>query len=428
MWQTGTFILKCGITAHVKQRISEIIGTKAFGKFFLYDEPVVRGFEVKLGINIRGSWKSSYPSIQSLLSHLSRFTQSKSSREKYLRHVAQFCGWADMDPEALIRLSKMKIESLVQEFVDELASKDRSRTYLNTVTKRLRTYFRVNQFTDNQELKLRSYFVPSRYRKVPEYIPTKAEIYSIANAASSRKCRAIILTLWSSRLRVSTLCALNFGDISKELEKGETEVMISVYPSMKERVADACKGLVPYYTFISSEACAALQSYLRGRKEKHGPIDPNYPLFHSDWTLWTREQRSSKRLGRRGIGIIVKKAAKLAGIPRWKYITPHCLRKAFETILISQTLDGGRLDKGTQEFFMGHILPASQDVYYDQTKVDFHRSEYSKLDFSRGGITEKMTDKLINLTDLNHYLLDGWLFVAKVNEKSVVVRRSIGRQ
>jgi integrase len=401
---------------------------KAFGKFFLYDEPTLRDFEVKLGINIRDSWKSSCPSIQHLLNHLSRFTQSSSSREKYLRHVAQFCRWINLEPEALIQLPKWKIESLVQTFIDELASKNRSRSYINTVTKRLKTYFRVNQFTESRELKIRSYFIPSRYRKTSEYIPTKAEIYSMANAADRRKGRAIILTLWSSELRVSTLCALNYGDISKELKNGETEVLISVYPSMKERVADACKGLVPYYTFISRETCEALQSYLRGRQEEYGPIDPNYPLFHSDWTLWNREQRSSKRLGRRRIGLIVKKAAKLAGIARWKFITPHCLRKAFETILISQTLDGGRLDKGTQEFFMGHILPASQDVYYDQTKVDFHRSEYSKLDFSRVGIPAKMVDKLIDLTDLEHYLLDGWLFVAKVNKNSVVVRSSVVTQ
>lgn len=41
---------------------------------------------------------------------------------------------------------------------------------------------------------------------------------------------------------------------------------------MKERVPDACKGQIPYYTFICSEAGEALRSYLRERDEKYGPI------------------------------------------------------------------------------------------------------------------------------------------------------------
>jgi site-specific recombinase XerD len=37
------------------------------------------------------------------------------------------------------------------------------------------------------------------------------------------------------------------------------------------------------------------------------------------------------RLGRRGVGLLVKKAARLAGLGEWKYVTPHCLRKSFDS-------------------------------------------------------------------------------------------------
>lgn len=402
--------------------------TRAFNKFTLHVPLPLREFERAFGIKCREgkkAWQSSSPSVQQLLDHLQRFTRSASSREKYLRHLRQFCRWCRLDPDELIRLSKMKVEALVQEFADRLAQKDLSKSYVNTVIKRLRTFFRVNGYVGRKELEIRGYFVPTRYRKVPEYIPTKIEIFAMADAAGSRRDRATVLMLWSTGLRVSTLCSLNYGDVVEELENGEPFVKVSIYPRMKERVADACKGLIPYYTFMCSEAGEALRSYLRERREKLGDITLGDPLFHSDWTLWTRHNRTQRRLGRRAIGLVVKRAARYAGVQQWQSTTPHCLRKAFESVLRSPTISGGRLDKGTQEFFMGHILPSTQDVYYDKTKVGFHRKEYSTLDFSRVEGTSRAKDKLIDIGQLERFLEDGWLFVAKVSNEKVIVRGHI---
>lgn len=81
------------------------------------------------------------------------------------------------------------------------------------------------------------------------------------------------------------------------------------------------------------------------------------------------------------------------------------------------------MDKGTQEFLFGHILPGTQDPYYDRTRVDFHREEYSKLDFSRGGVRARMVDKLIEMVELEKYLNEGWTFVARIDDHRVIVRR-----
>jgi hypothetical protein len=73
---------------------------------------------------------------------------------------------------------------------------------------------------------------------------------------------------------------------------------------------------------------------------------------------------------------------------------------------------------------MGHILPGTQDVYYDKTKSDFHREEYAKLDYSRNGLsTKRVVDKLICIGELESYLADSWLFVSKISDNRVVVRR-----
>ncbi|RLI76223.1 hypothetical protein DRP05_13315 [Archaeoglobales archaeon] len=394
---------------------------KAFGKFDPHARLPLRKFEIYFGIKARdGSegWKSSYNSVQKLLNHLARYTRSEGSREKYLDLLRRFCEWSGYNPEELVHLPKEMVEDLIQNFADELAAMDRSKAYVNSVIKKLKTFFRSNGYKD---LEVATHFVPTIYRKRPEYIPTKEEVYMMADSAGSLRNRAVILSLWSSGLRVSTLCALNYGDVADEVEKGESHILVPVYPEMKQRVPDACKGNIPYYTFICMEAGEALRSYLREREEKYG-ISREEPLFHSDWTLWKRDERASKRLGRRGVGLIVKRSAKLAGIEKWRHVTPHSLRKAFESVLVSPTIDGGRLDKATQEFFMGHILPGMQDVYYDKTRIDFHRKEYAKLDFSRSK-TERTTDKLIDIDELEAHFSEGWTFVAKISDSKVVVRR-----
>ena len=250
------------------------------------DLPPLRTFEKYFGIGAREgpeAWKSSFASVQMLLDHLSRFSGSEGSRQSYLDMLKRFCQRTGYDPDGLTQLHKNEIERLIQDYADEKARDQASRAYVNTIIKRLRTFFQVNGFED---LKLQTHYQPTRYRKRPEYIPTKGEVHAMANAAGSTRDRAIILSLWSCGLRVSTLCALNHGDIAEELESGERYLRVQVYPGMKTRVPDACKGEVPYYSFLCAEAGEALRVYLREREERYGKIGFDDPLFHSDWNRW----------------------------------------------------------------------------------------------------------------------------------------------
>jgi hypothetical protein len=66
------------------------------------------------------------------------------------------------------------------------------------------------------------------------------------------------------------------------------------------------------------------------------------------------------------------------------------MRKAYETVLHSQLIDGGNLDVKTQEFFMGHVLPGSQDPYFDRSKGERMRTQYSRLKFGRATVENKV--------------------------------------
>jgi integrase len=395
---------------------------KAFGKLDLTKPLELRQFERFFGITSRegaGAWKSKHKSVQNLLDHLCRFGKSESSKEVYLNQLRRLCILLKLDPDQLANLPKHNIEMSVQRFVDQTAGLDRSRAYVNSMIKRFRTFFRVN----GKSPKLHAYSVPPRYRKRPEYIPTISEVRAMATVAESLRNRAIILAIWTSGVRVSTLCALNLGDVADDLNAGYVSVRIPVDPDMKNRLPDACKGNIPYYTFICREAVEALRAYLRDRSEKYGPLTPEAPLFHAEWTLWERKERSDKRLGRRTVAKIIRRAARLAGISKWACITPHTLRKAFESVLRNPTLDGARMDKGTQEFLFGHILPGSQDAYYDKDKINFHRAEYEKLSFFDSPIT-RSADRLIESNELEKHLNEGWAFIAQLDSKQIIVRRT----
>lgn len=70
-------------------------------------------------------------------------------------------------------------------------------------------------------------------------------------------------------------------------------------------------------------------------------------------------------------------------IEKWRQ---ELLARAHETVLHSQLIDGGNLDVKTQEFFMGHVLTGSQYPYFDRSKVERMRTQYSRLKFGRATV------------------------------------------
>ena len=55
------------------------------------------------------------------------------------------------------------------------------------------------------------------------------------------------------------------------------------------------------------------------------------------------------------------------------------------------------MDMATQEFLFGHILPGTQDPYYDRSKKDYHRVEYAKLNFARETSGPEEVDFIISV-------------------------------
>jgi integrase len=284
------------------------------------------------------NWTSGYGSVNNMLAHLMRKSKSEASRRLYMWHLFKFCQFAKKKPNELTMLKRNQAEKLAQAYADSF--RDTSPRYANLSVAILKAFFFVNGFRHAKALELETYHAPARFRKTPEYIPTKTELYRMADSTGSLRDRALILTLFSTGLRNSTLRALRYKDIADELSKDKSNVMIPIYPEMKEVEPNACKGGTPYYTFTSDEATQAIKLYLKERIEKYGKIDESEPLFCSEYNQIKKEERKNRTLTSREVQLIVKLAAKKAGISEWAAVHPHALRKSYETVLHSQLIDG----------------------------------------------------------------------------------------
>jgi len=388
--------------------------------------------DCEVALRVRG-WNSEFPSVQRLLDHLKRKARSEASRIKYLEEIHRFIRYVGVnDPDVLLKKSKKDVEEVIQKFVDELAEKKLSIRYLNTLIADLKLFFRVNGFKNEKEIEVERYYQPARYRKKPEYIPTKEEIFSMAESCGSSlsglRNKAMILCLYGSGLRNSTLRALRMKDVRKELEAGFDVIQVPVYPEMKTFVPNACKGNIPYFTFFPAEAVEVLRKYLKERKRVYGRIPDEAPLFHTEDRKLKKEKRNLTPLTKDSLAKIIKNAARVAGIGRWKDVYPHCIRKASESFFRGKTTTGIPLDLKIQEFFMGHVLPGSQDAYFDKTKVEELRRAYSTLVFKeKAEETEIATLRMLiesGVLDLSKPSVRAYLF-KKLNLEEKYARRVV---
>lgn len=326
-------------------------------------------------LRVKG-WESEFESVSRLLRHYKRKVRSEHTKGNACQTLKALSEFAGLDPDELVRLSPNKASHLVQEFVDSLANKGYSIRYVNVSLAYLKSFFKVNGFKGQRALEVERHYQPSRYRKRDEYIPTPDEIYKMAYAAGSTRNKALVLALYTSGFRNSTLRALLYGDVKDDLENGRDILKVPVYPEMKRIDPGACKGNIPYYSFLSRETVKAVHEYCAKRKKVFGDIDDNEPLFASTSRNLTPEVRRNTPVMKKTLEHLVKRAARNAGIKKWRAVYPHCLRKSFES-----ALRNSGLDPKDQEFLMGHILPGSQDAYYDKTKIEDLRKKYAQVTF-----------------------------------------------
>lgn len=377
-------------------------------------------------------WSSDFQSMDLVLKHLRRKSGSTSSRIAYCYIVWRVCVKIKVNPDELVSKAFENPTTLaksIQDFADAYNNLGSTR-YANHIVHIMKTFFKLNKV----ELELHGYFQPARSRKRREYIPSLQEALKMADVAGGLRDRLIILLLIYTGLRNSTLRALVYSEaypdpflreytIQKEIDKNEQCLIIIVHEMMKQRVADACKNRIFYYTFIPPDVTDCLHLYLRELGERYGPLTDDQPVFFTQNRKISLSQRLKTPISARELEEIVKKLAKRADIRNWKDVYPHCLRKTNESFLRNQP-DEVKLDNKEREFFFGHTLPGSQDTYFDKTKIEEMRAKYAKMLFEpMAGLQNE--ERVVPEDDLEGFLKDGWHFEATLPSGKAVVSRKV---
>lgn len=184
--------------------------------------------------------------------------------------------------------------------------------------------------------------------KKEKILPTvlnEQEVVEIINSVGNLKHKAILITIYSSGLRVSEAVQLKLKDIDSE--------------RMQIRVAQG-KGKKDRYTLLSNKALVVLRQYFKQYKPK----------------AWLFEGQYGEQYSSRSIQAVLKVAVVKANIK--KRITVHTLRHSFATHLLENGTDLRYIQS-----LLGHESSKTTEVYTHITTKGFDqiKSPLDKLDF-----------------------------------------------
>lgn len=297
---------------------------------------------------------------------------SRETREKKLYQLEKVLrGGGLHNPRELLGLSDRDIKTLVRRIVNWYLQQGKgvwAKQTAITMKGFLEAQDRPLDFKRSERIR-----TPARKKVSIEHVPTKAEIYRMADNAGSLRNEAIILCLFQSGVRVSCLCNWTYSLVSEQLNH-ESPVRIRVTPSLDTKLS--LYGLSYYVTGLKEEAAKALRKYLEDR-DVIGKAKPSDPLFVQEGT-----QAGKGKVNRAQVWRLVKSSARRARLDP-ESVWVHCLRKSFRKVLNATP----QIDEDTKEALMGHKLPGSRGSYFDYHDEDEVMSKYMQADFSSNGPT-----------------------------------------
>src|SRR5437867_4641534 len=277
------------------------------------------------------------------------------------------------DPDQLLKLSESQAKTLIKR-ICQFYIQQGKQSYARIISITMRGFFEAH----DREL----HFKRSEQVRTPrlvkiniERIPSKIEVYRMADVAGSLRNRAIVLCLYQSGIRPSCLSNWNYGLVSEQLyPEVKSPVQLKITPDLDNKLN--LYGLPYYVTFLAEESARALREHIDERKKRDG-----WTPKPSDRIFVTASSASrGQPLDLSGIWSVIKFAAAHASLDP-KSLWPKVLRKSFRKTLNTTE----NLDEDTKEALMGHRLPGSRGNYFDYHDLDEVREKYLRVDWSRDG-------------------------------------------
>jgi site-specific recombinase XerD len=289
------------------------------------------------------------------------------TKDFYFSTMSTFLEWVSTPevstPDELLALSRVEAVDRIRKFSFKYDHEGKAK-----MAQMVKTVFKSFFAANNRELKsshLKVHKVSRTKKTYTKIVPTKTQVYAMADAATNLRDRAVVLTLWQSGLRNATLRNLAVDHVKEGLVEGHVPLKIDVTPDIDKKNLRE-----PYYTFIDQDAIEAIKRYLHARGDIP-TIASDEPLFASN--LRTDEQ--PRPMSDTSVRRAVKNAARNAGINP-KRIWPHCLRSAFYNMLV------GKVDDVEREFLFGHALGV-RNHYFAPQWTDKLRAAYLAVGWRR---------------------------------------------
>ncbi len=378
---------------------------------------------------------------------------SASTAHLYLRRLKKFCSDAGVSPEKLLELDDVERRNLILDYLS-----DKEGSYAASYYYALKSWLEF--FGVEVKVKLKGL---NRRRKSEEKVPTPDELSEILTVADLRAKVAISLIAFSGvRLQVlgnyDGTGGLTLGDIP-ELRLGVAMddgiyVKAERYEDKNVNMIGRCRhgngvetrvghktGLgrasielvdMPativvrenlskaghrYFTFLYSESCKYLLSWLRIRMAKGELLTLDSPLIPS---------RGGGFLKTKSISELIRKTIRAAGYN----FRPYTLRHYFDTCMLMAEA-AGIIPRDYRVFWMGH--KGDIELQYtlnnhrlpkklvEDMKIRYEKAASVFLDITRKKQTEPR-QKVVNLEELEKYLKDGWEFVTSLPNGKVIVK------
>jgi len=290
----------------------------------------------------------------------------KNTQRVYASALKRFCDFSQVTPEKFQKLDQKEARDVAWKYIKTLLNEP---SVAHTSMAAIKSFYRNY---DGETLPFDSrrggkhYFNNLRRKKISyEHVPTKKEVYEIADMATNLRDRAIILVLFQSGIRVNALCSLNYGMIRDQLQKGKVPLRLRITDQIDTKLRGYTIGF--YDTFINEEAIETLKKYC---ELKHRNNADDTPLFLS---------RQGKRLLPQNIWANFKKCVRRAGFDK-RTMWVHSLRKSFK-----RQVRKSDINHDYAEAIMGHVLAGSQENYFSRNDVEEIERAYLQIDFSREG-------------------------------------------
>ena len=303
--------------------------------------------------------------------------KEEGTKQRYQQYFNEFLSFIGKTPDQLVvqrqqdllnpdRRIQRRVESLLLAFLAKKKAEGYAVATRQIYFASIRSFFEIHYFP----LIMRKGDYPKGDSNGVKRA-TKEAILKVLNNKRQRNkltIKAIMLFIKDSGLRVSDVRRLNYGDISKQLENGETIIQLNVITEKTNLLAK---------TFIGEEAIAALKEYIEARKQ--GSKDPRNvkpeiitresPLFK----VWTKGE--IKRYSRHSLSSLMREAFVNINEDR---MSAHSLRKKLQTDLEKAGINSNWIDQ-----ILGHALINSRDAYSLPTDEELREAYIRAYQFIR---------------------------------------------